>query len=281
MRSKRQALRLPTSAAILGGLAFTVLVSGCLDEKVAGSTGIGNPSQGTVSFAMVAVSQRTPAAKESARGRWNPDGSFSVADLGGTVFTIRSSLANIGHVKFKLPDGIDCSDAPESECEVGDIKVPGPFVADVMAGTLVPDLGAFKVPAGLYRRVEIRLEALEAGKPAPDPRLVGNSMIIAGTFDYAGKSDRAFSLALDFDEEVRFESGTMTVKEDILNKLLLLFNVDEWLASANITKCLEDSTLVLDPQGGLHLNEDNECEGLEQVLKEGVKASGDLEDDHD
>lgn len=275
-------VRIPIGASIpiLGILALVAWLLGCQGGEVAGGTGIGNPSQGTVTFALKATSGQQQLAKVADGGVRNPDSAFAVADLGGTVFTIHSSLANLGYVKFKLPDGIACSQDIESACEQDDIKVTGPFVVDLMSGTLLPEIGPFKVPAGMYRRAEMRLEALESGAPTPQPQLLGRSMIISGTFVYAGKTDRTFSISLDFDEEIAFESGSMSVKPDILNKFLLLFNVDEWMAKADITKCLDDSTLVLDPQGNLLIDKQNKCEGLEQVLKDGVKASGDLGNGH-
>ena len=99
--------------AILGAC----LLAGCLGDKVAGGTGVGNPTKGSVTLALVA--DDTPAAKAAAKASAiprNPDGSFDIADAGGTIFTVRSSFANVGRIKIALPEGLDCSDADETGC---------------------------------------------------------------------------------------------------------------------------------------------------------------------
>lgn len=255
-------------------------IVGCIEGPATGGSGVGNPPQGTVTFSMQATSGMPPLPKSSAGPLGLPDSAFTVTDAGGTTFTIRSSLANVGYVEIKLPDGQECTEAIDRDCEMDEVKLPGPFVANLMTGAFQPDIGTFRIPAGSYKRVEFRLEALKEGAPTPEPSLLGNSMIITGTFSYAGRADRAFSIALDFDEELRVESPTgMTVRDQGLSKLVLLLEVEKWMATADITRCLEEGELLLDQAGNLVANEENDCEGLEEVLKSGVKGSGELDEE--
>src|SRR5689334_19632619 len=90
-RRKRETLmrsgNFRTLAAIGAGLICAALTA-CLDEKVAGGTGIGNPS-GTAEFAVIATSTSTTGLAKTGGGTVrNPDSSFTVRDLGGTAFTI-------------------------------------------------------------------------------------------------------------------------------------------------------------------------------------------------
>lgn len=296
MTSIRETIGRKVFQASMGGLALLSLW-GCFGERVAGTTGVGNPPQGEVIFAMVAT--KTPAAvaagKRAADGASegfalpNPgspdtaadpaDTAFTLTDRGGIRFTLRSAVANVGQVKFKLPAGLKCTEDIKQTCEVDDIKIVGPFVADLMAGTFTPAFPAFMAPVGAYQRVEIRLEALEPGAPSPVSALQGHSMVLSGTFAYGGRTDRAFSIILDFDEEATFDSGSMSVKVGTPNNLRLLFNVDEWLTQADIGRCLDEGKLGLDTLGNLLVDKENACSGLEKVLKDGVKASGDMGED--
>lgn len=269
---------------IRGWMAAAVAVSlsglgGCLGDRMAGSTGVGNPPRSALSFTMVADKGAAAAklAAPSARTR-DADTAYPVVDRSGTAFVLRRALANVGQVKLKLPDGVKCTPALAQDCEADELKVPGPFLADLMAGTFTPAFPTIQAPHGDYRRVDVRLEALEPGRTAADTALVGHSMLLSGTFTYAGRSDRAFEIVLDFNEEARFDSGSSRVREAPLNLLKLRMDVDHWLAESGIGACLDSGSLILHGAGDLRIDKDNACDGLEQAIKNGVKASGTLED---
>ncbi len=273
--------RMIPTLSLLGVFA-SLWLSACIGERVAGGTGVGNPTKGSVTVSMQAASGTEALAKRGATQPRNPDGSFSVTDAGGTVFTIRSGYANIGKVKLKLPDGLGCSSADETACQADEVEITGPFVADLMSGAWQPDPGVFRIPVGDYKSIQVRLEAPENDSQPSYPGLAGHSMIIKGEFAYAGKSGRTFSLALDFNEDARFESTAgVGVSAQGLNKLIVLLNVDQWLGQADITKCLDDGSILLDTLGNLAMDQDNACLGLESSIKEAVKASGSIHDKHE
>jgi hypothetical protein len=264
-------------AALAAGLVCGALM-GCLNEKVAGGTGIGNP--GNTEFAVVAASGPVLAKTGDGTVR-NPDSSFSVTDAGGTQFTIRKAFANVSNVRIRLPDGSGCEGTSEVTCESGDIRLPGPFVSDLMTGASTPELKSFVAPAGAYRRVELRLEPLSPAAATPEPALGGHTIFISGIFEYSGKTARAFTIALDFDEETRVESGQgMTVLDSGVTRMLVRLKVDTWLAHSNITSCLADHSLALDSAGNLAIDKDHTCGNLEQSLRDGIKGSCDLGDEH-
>lgn len=269
---------------ILGPAFCLVWLSGCIEDgRVAGGTAVGNPPQpGSSTFYLQATSGKPLLPKASANAVRASDSSFSVIDSGGTTFIIREVLANVGYVKLKLPDSVECIKDVETECELEDVKLPGPYIADLMTGKFQPDIGTFRIPPGIYRRVEFRLEGLQQMLPGIDSALFGHSMIIKGTFSYGGKTDRRFTFSLDFDEEIRIESlSGMTVRDQGLNKLILRLEVKKWLSGANITRCLDGEDMALDPEGNLSLDKNNDCGGLEDILDAGVKGSGDLEEQHE
>lgn len=270
MLSRRHLQPFPRLRAIAGILVLAALF-GCMDEEVAGGTGVGNPPQGTATFAMAASSgdplAKGTSSREAARR-------FTLTDAGGTRFDLERAVAHVTWVRLRTPAGRPCRKELHSTCEAEDIRLEGPFVADLMNGTLSPDLPAFQAPAGTYRRIEARLDDLDEDKAALEPALAGHSVVLSGTFAYAGRADRAFSLSLDFNELVRFEGGSMAVRQDTLTHLLLRFGVESWLKEIDIGRCLDEGRLVLDNQGNLKLDDGSNCDGLEKALKEAVKASG-------
>lgn len=243
------------------------LLSACLDDRVAGGTGVGNPAKGSVTVALQAVSG-------SSR---DPDGSFTVTDAGGSRFTVRECFANVGRIGLHLPEGLDCKDADETVCESLKIEVPGPLVANLMTGSWQPDPGSFRMPIGAYRRMEVRLES--GPQPAGSRSgLDGHSMVIKGEFEYAGRAGRPFSIALDFEEETRFDSDTgLSVDSLGLNRLLVLLDVERWLSGVDISGCLDSGKLALLSDGGLVLDKGNSCGQLIGDIRSAVKASGRLE----
>lgn len=268
-------MRNPASGAILCALTALAL-SGCLGDRLAGGTGVGNPTKGSVTVALIATDPAAAggAPAKTAAGVRNPDGSYPIADAGGTVFTVRRSFANVGRIKIALPAGVDCSDADGTACEAGEVKLEGPFAADLLAGTWTPDPGALLIPVGSYRRMDVRLSA--QGKiPAAGPDLSGHSLTLSGTFAYAGRSDRPFLIALDFDEDARFESDSGFILAEGSNRLSVVLDIGQWLSQADITACLDSGALPLDADGGISMTAGKDC-GLGKTVKDAIKRSGKL-----
>ncbi len=262
-----------TLLAAMAGLA------GCLDDRMAGSTGVGNPTKGTVTVAMQAASGGI-LAKRTATAPRNPDGSFDIRDAGGTVFTVKSCHANVGRIKLGLPQGVGCAEADETECDAGEVIIRGPFVADLMTGKWQPAPGPFKVPVGVYGRMDVRLESADEKQPGPDPDLADHSMIIKGVFAYQGKSDRSFSIALDFNEDATFPADSALQVSAGTNNLIVVLDIEKWLSGSDITGCLQDGSLALDTQGNLSVDKSKSCGTLDNDLKDAVKGSGRIKDNH-
>lgn len=271
-------------ATLAAGIAAAIL-SGCVLDRSAGATGVGNPTKGSVTVALVAV-DTAPAAAAPAKAaaktavpNRNPDGSFDIADAGGTVFTIRSGYVNVGRIKIALPDGVDCSEANETACESGEASIEGPWVSDLMTGKWTPDPGAVRIPVGSYKRLDVRLEAQDkVAAGAPD--LARHSLVFGGTFSWSGRSDRPFTVALDFDEDERFESPTAFTVSEGNTAITINLDIARWLSQANLTDCLENGSLPLDSAGGFAFGKDGGC-GLEQEMKDAIKASGTVRGEHE
>lgn len=251
------------------------LTAGCMDGRQAGGTGIGNPAKGSVTVAMQAASSQDGLAKIASPR--NPDGSFTILDAGGSRITVQTAFANVGRIRLKLPDGLDCGDADETACEAAEVVVPGPIIADLMTGKWQPDPGTIRIPVGAYRRIEVRLDGKSKDKPGPDSGLDGHSLMIKGHFAHAGNPEMPLRILLDFDEDVEFTSDPgLSVESMELNRFIIFLDVEKWLAGVDLVGCIEDGKLVSDADGGISISKDNTCGQLQADVKAGIKASGSL-----
>ena len=104
----------------------------------------------------------------------------AMVDSTGSVVQLTQSWVVIKEIEFKQDEVAGSSEVAGSE-----IKFKGPYVVDLLS--MIPaSLGAAEVPAGVYRRIKMKLEkdaVLPAGSPT---QLMGNSNYLQGTV--AGKS---------------------------------------------------------------------------------------------
>jgi len=201
-------------------------------------------------------------------------GSVKIADVSGTVFTITEARANVRHIQFDLPDS--------SQDSTRQISLDGPFIVDLIDGVAVPAIGAFEVPADIYKRIDVRLDDTrsEDGLIALSDPLLDNTLMISGTFDYNGNPERGFTIILKLNEDVRFENPNgIVIREGETNNVILNLNVGEWLENIDITQCLNDGDMQLETNGDLVINDHNgngDCDNLEQKLKTNIKNKYDI-----
>ena len=186
-------------------------------------------------------------------------------DADGTPARIDAVGATVRDIGLDLPDGSSCADfelEPPVRCdeEWDKIIVEGPFDLDLVARTSEPSLEEVRLPAGTYRRVDLRFDSNDA----PD----GASLRIGGTLELAD-GERRVELLLPIDQDARFEApGGIEVGPD--TSLLALLDLDVLLGAAPLRRCA-DSGDVRDDGGTLWID-GSECEdvinGIEQVLKE-------------
>lgn len=226
----------------------------------------GTGSKGTNATFTIMLSE-TSLAKVSA-------GSFTITDVGGTTFTITEARTNVRHIQFDLPEGETDS--------TNQISLEGPFVIDLMTGTSNPEIDAFEVEPGIYKRIDVRLDDAETkdGLVSPNDDLMDNTLVVKGTFDYDGNASRNFTFILKFNEDVRFEEpGGISIAEGATKDIVINLKVDEWLQNINITKCLDDGDVALDSNGDLLINDNNgngDCNSFEQTIKTNIKNNYDF-----
>ncbi|ODS29709.1 MAG: hypothetical protein SCARUB_05188 [Candidatus Scalindua rubra] len=201
--------------------------------------------------------------------------SFQIADQSGTLFTITESRVNVRHIQFDLPEESD-TDSSEK------VSLDGPLLIDLITGEITPPLDSFSLETGTYKRIDIRLDdsELEDGLVSGSDPLLDNTMIVEGTFEYDGNSERQFQLILKFNEDIRFEDPAGIVIDEIETTAMVLnLVVDEWLENIDITSCLDDGDLDLDSNGNLIINDNNglDCQDIESTIKTNIKNNYDFD----
>lgn len=161
----------------------------------------------------------------------------------------------------------DDSASGDDVCE-DKLRIEGPWVIDLVTGEATPSLDSIAVPAGTYRRVDVRLEPADESSASVPSDLKGATLFAAGQYTGAGASN--FDLRVAFNEDARFESRQgIELTAGGINELVLGLDLNAWFDAASLEQCVSDDSLeVVD--GRLRIDEDNNCSSLEDSLKDAL-----------
>lgn len=211
-------------------------------------------------------------------------------DAAGVAFSVEQGLLHLRHIELDLPSGGSCADVSGlvgAECHDADgpgdeakIRIPGPFAVDMINGMSTPSLAGVSIPAGTYRRIDLRVDdgrpsegVVAAGSPLDD-----NALAVIATFDHGGTT-ATLDLRLNFDEDIRIEQpGGVAVAPG--DDLIARFAATNWLAGVDLGACVD----TLTPTGDRYVVDDRNdgaCAGIEDAVKNAMKESGDLVDSDD
>ena len=215
-------------------------------------------------------------------------------DQGGAVFALTTARASVERIDVDLPDGASCvglaglldgsggnDSAPHtSVCTGGGgtVRLNGPWVVDLLTGAATPAIPAVSVPAGSYRRVDVRFAPADPkdGVVAEADPLADQTLLATGTASLAGNA-QPFQLALDFHEDARFESTSgLALVLDQTADVLLELDPSAWFASLPLAQCAADGDLDVVDGVLLLLDGQGACSDIENAIKDAIKASGEL-----
>lgn len=230
------------------------------------------------------VAAEATGSSQSALGQGQSALSFNSSD--GTSFELTMARVNFRHIEVDLPSGEKCSaltlEAPV-ECKNSSsgtprVFIPGPIVVNLLTGESTPDLRKVAIPAGVYKRIDFRIDdAKDQGLAATDP-LNNNSFVATASFVRNGQPS-TLSLALSFNEDLRVEEAEGVQVSGDEGELLLLLKPDGWLSDIPVIQCLNAGDLAVDSSGVVLLDEraKGSCSGVEDSLKRNIKRSLDLD----
>lgn len=207
----------------------------------------------------------------------SPSADLVMLDTADTAFTLSAATLNLRDIKLDLPNGTRCADVEadlenatcSSDSDDDDtIKIDGPFVVDLVAGTSTPTLDDVVIPALSYRRVDFRVDDID-----------DVSFAVVADFDLEGTA-MTLDLSLDFNEDIRIEqAGGVDVTAD--SDLIAEFVIDDWLAGVDIGACIDDGDVSVEGTT-VTVSEDStsgSCSDIENVIKDNMKDSGQFDRD--
>lgn len=222
-----------------------------------------------------------------------PGSTPTAEDASGTTFTLSEGLLHLRHIELDLPAGTTCADVADalvgatcSDVSTVDdeakIRIAGPIVVDLVAGTSTPSLDDVVIPAGTYDRIDLRVDDgdPQEGLVEPGSALDDNAFAVIAEFDHDG-TPTVLDLRLNFDEDIRIEQpGGVEVAAG--DDLAARFATGAWLDGVDLVACIAGGDVVIaDGVAVIDDEHDGSCSGIEDTIKRNMKESGDLSSSDD
>ena len=150
--------------------------------------------------------------------------------------------ASIAAAKKSAEDELE-SIAAEKDA---DLKWKGSYVYDLIANAVSPEVPTVSLLDGTYKRIEFELKpnrVLDSSDP-----LLNNSVYIAGSITLNSVAvPFTFSMKLSEEFKLKGNQGT-SVKPDIVNALVISFQLSNWFNGINFSSAAlnSDGTIVID-----------------------------------
>jgi len=221
--------------------------------------------------------------------------------LPGTV-EVTSAVLNVDRIRLTLPPSVDCVQyfLAVSEAEagaagddvrlgdgcneaLGELRFDGDFRFDLISGDVTPPLGRLLLPAGGYREIRLKIDAIEDPEnPLADATLAFSGRLADGT---------PFAVISEADDELRFaveDDVAIELREGAQEQLLVEVDRDGLFAdvSSQLEACAQsmtapfvDGELRLDERGGMDLDLPDVCEEIEDLLENNLEGAGRLRRD--
>ncbi|RKX80791.1 MAG: hypothetical protein DRP60_02310 [Spirochaetes bacterium] len=254
------------------------------------------------------VQGTAPSVSLSARASGNFI-SVPVTDVSGAetgTITLREARLVLSEIEFEQDDMEIDTDLEEEQDIESELELEGPFIVDLLNGTVEPNLPYTELLPGTYTEINLKLNKIEmddweAGDTAlvemTDP-LYGNSIYLAGTYtgylsDF-NAVDLEFSFSFNLDEEFETAAGDfnegIVIDEGVINPILIAFRLSKWFQFDNAERNPDevDFTTIYplsDGDGGHRIvfNEQsiNDYAAISDVIKKNIKESADYGEDED
>ena len=234
---------------------------------------------------------------------------FTMSDLSGFRFTIQDARINVKKIKLESAEeesgskacgllkssseggGNDSGKTGEQECpEDNELTLKGPYVVDLLTGASYPSLDTLSVPVRIYEKIKMKFDYAKKGSAVLDSTdpLIGNTLLVRGTYGVPGMPEQPFSLSLKFDEEMEIASAAgMQLNATSLSNIVISLKMDQWLTNLNIKGCLDQTDVMQSLTGGATVFSEEsplgKCLDIGKTIKENITKSFDVgeEDEKD
>ncbi len=193
----------------------------------------------------------------------------AMTDSGTRVIALNKAWVIVKEIEFKLAEAADAGEVAGSE-----VKFRGPYFVDLLS-TTPASFGSAEVPAGVYRRVKMKLEkdsALPAGAPT---QLAGNSIYLEGTvsglaFTYSAPDGTEFKIAGPGGVSLTATSNMVIGVK--VSDLFRLINMDAVAAAAN--KNISDANRISTGSVSACPSIDPSVRDIAACLRKGLEKAG-------
>lgn len=159
------------------------------------------------------------------------------------------------------------SEAGDDDCESeSEAEFEGPFVADLLASSVDPELPAITIPAGAYSEAELDLDAATG--------LLGQDTSLLVRGEWAGPNGAVpFEVRSSLEESFEIEGATaLDVSAGSSGALLVNFDLDAWFVNVDLTGA------AVSDDGVIRIDAENNAALLGQI-EANIEASAEIEHD--
>lgn len=212
-------------------------------------------------------------------------------DADGAAFPLATAQLYVASVDVYVPAGTDCHGVSGLAAEAAQprrytatcastgerVRVHGPWVVDLDAGSMTPELPAISVPAGTITRVVVQLapgdravEVVPPGSPLDDATVAATGDVPSGT------NTTSYRLRLAFEGDAPFESAGIELAPDTVTTLVARLDPGRWLVDLPLAACAA-AGLLPHPNGVLQIADgEGPCQAVEVPVADAIRASGTL-----
>lgn len=271
MNTKRVMRVLLTGVAALG-----LTLSGC---SMSGTSG----AVVDVDFQARGLSGTVGASSVAFASSVTPASTFPVTDANGTAigtFTVQSAVMAVDSIDFET----ELADGSETE-----VDVEGPFVIDLVAGTVTPEIPSAVLGEDRYTSVWIGL--YRTGNEDDDDvvlvdsndPLYGYSLVVSGEWTPTSGTPRTVTVtstaATEFEIATGAAGGALQFQAGRTNPVLVAFNTEQWFSGVDFTTIAAGSDPVVLDAASASLSTADAA--ILAAFQANVKASGDMGFDDD
>jgi hypothetical protein len=214
----------------------------------------------------------------------------------GTVvgsLSITSAQLILDKIRFKMEseeseESDEVADEEDDEEDEEEDTFKGPYLVDLLTNTVTPSIKDMKVPAGVYKQLELNvhkvdeeeLAALGLDESSP---MAGKSIYVTGSYTPTGGTSVAFTMSYELSERFILAGNAGMDVTSGANAVVIAFRLASWFDFSNLETNSDEINFTDIVEGDITLDKDSEdaAKDIQEVIKENIKESADFGKDSD